>query len=118
LLDPVSLAEAEAAPGAPSGGLPLHSAESLRLAILARRSELRACGEETQSELAGQVLLSLEIDESGQVLGGATTPAGGEEGLAAVADCMLALARSWRFPSRSRPGRTILRVPFVVSGSR
>ena len=90
----------------------LHQAQEL--AMVARRGigDAIRCQEEQTPGPAGWVIVSLEVVESGRVIGGATMPAGGQEGLAALADCLLAHARQWRFPERTVPGSTILRVPY------
>jgi hypothetical protein len=123
LLDPVLVHSLDAArPQAPHS-IPgeLHVAEQLALIAQAGGQDALAClevgAEPTGAELGGEVVVSLEIDDGGQVLGGATTPAGGEEGLAAVADCLLSRARTWEFPSRSLPGHTVLVVPYQFGRS-
>jgi hypothetical protein len=121
LLDPISLAFDVAGPPVEMVAEPgrLHSEEGLRQVALGGRADARACLEtiakEGEAQVVGELLVSLEIDDAGRVLGGATSPGGGEEGLAAVADCLLTRARSWRFPARTTSGRTVLQLPFVFA---
>ncbi len=104
---------------APSASGELHQANDLAIVVKEGSKDLRDCVQEVQSgaagvDLSGDLRLSLEVDARGQVLGGATVPAGGEAGLAALADCVLARARQWKFPSRTTPGSTVLIVPFQM----
>jgi hypothetical protein len=78
------------------------------LAPLSRRlQEVSACYAtilQGSREIAGTLKLILEVAQDGQVIGAATDPAAGETGLAAVGSCIEGRARTWRLPSRSRPG--------------
>lgn len=65
----------------------------------------------------GEVLLHLELRSDGRVLGGSTEPVGGEEGLAAVADCVLSAARTWRFPRGEVGGTRVLVAPLFSRAS-
>lgn len=78
--------------------------------VQAERESLALCF----GDLGGELLLQLELRSDGSVLGGSTEPAGGEEGLAAVADCVLNAARNWRFPSGDFGGTRILIVPLFI----
>ncbi len=84
--------------------------ESTRGGILVGRSALLRCF----AELVGDITLTLELDTAGRVVGGSTEPAGGQEGLSAVADCVLDLARTWQLPVDSRATSTIVRMELVV----
>lgn len=91
----------------------LHQPEELAHVVLVGGQDALACHQKVGAKLRGEVVVSLELDASGQVLGGATSPPGGEEALAALADCLLVQARTWTFPSRSLPGRTVLVVSYL-----
>lgn len=97
----------------------LHSATGLGGVASDGAHDVRACVQDLRAgqathALAGKLVLQLEIDTAGSVLGGATDPQGGETGMAALADCVLAQARQWKFPRRTTPGSTVLIVPYRV----
>ena len=91
-----------------------HSAAQLALVAQAGAWDAYACQADSDlgALLPAQIILNLEIEDSGRVLGGATHPSGGLEGIAALADCLLQAATSWRFPARDLPGRTVLVAPY------
>ena len=104
-----------------------HSSEVLHATVLGYQEALQSCAPgisgaadaDAEAEAASsEFTLFIELDEAGYVLGGSTNPSPGQEGVSAIAGCALAQARSWLFPARSRRGRTILIVPFVVAGIR
>jgi hypothetical protein len=65
--------------------------------------------------LAGTVKLSLEVAATGEVSGATTDPAGGKEGLAAVASCVTDAARAWVFPARTHPGVTRISISYALA---
>lgn len=101
----------------------LHSASDLARVASDGAHDIAACVVEQKASadpqsvsetLRGDLVLSLELDSGGLVLGGTTSPRGGEAGLSWVAACFLARARQWKFPGRSTPGSTVLVVPYLV----
>jgi hypothetical protein len=81
--------------------------------LLARREAFADCYERAllaEPSLEGGAGLSIEIDPTGRVVDAESQPPG-TEGLAQVAACASERAKSWNFPSRTVPGKTILRVP-------
>ncbi len=102
-----------------------HSSEALQATALGYQEALQSCvpapgdgadGADRADTASREFTLFIELDEDGYVLGGSTNPSPGQEGVSAIAGCALAQARSWLFPARSRRGRTILIIPFVVAG--
>jgi hypothetical protein len=99
--------------------VPLHNAEQLGRVASDGAHDVRTCVAASESKdnaigIAGDLVVHLEIDAAGLVLGGTTDPRGGEVGLAAVADCLLAAARQWKFPGRATPGSTVLVIPYSI----
>ncbi len=93
-------------------------AAALVVPVSARLQEARACYQQVLSDdpvVAGSITLQLEIDQAGVVQGATTDPPGGDAGLAAVAHCLEARARTWSLPSRPRPGVARLAVSFVLT---
>lgn len=75
------------------------------------RQEVQACYEQLlqgDPALTGALTLELEVDLGGTVVGATAEPPEGEAGLAGVARCAVARARSWRFPAR--PGKGVARL--------
>ena len=91
-----------------------HDAEVMLNVALARREALASCYESAlmrEPALEGSIKLSVEVDHTGMVAGAASDPAGGAEGLSRAAACAVERARSWVFPSRTVPGKTVLEIP-------
>lgn len=98
------------------GGITGHGGASLRRALETHGPELASCLTDVELRGAQSFTLSLEIDSTGTVLGGSTSPGPGRDGISRVAGCVLSQARGWLFPARNRRGRTILIIPLVVPG--
>lgn len=92
------------------GSVAVPGASPLAEVVRADREPLLACF----GPLAGEVTLHLELRPDGGVVGGSSDPAGGQEGVAAVADCVLDRARAWRFPRAHDAGTRIVVVPLAV----
>jgi tetratricopeptide (TPR) repeat protein len=91
-----------------------HDQEVMLNIALARREALAACYEAAllrEPALEGSIKLSIDIDHDGVVAGAASDPAAGAAGLAAAAGCAVERARTWSFPSRSVPGKTVVDIP-------
>jgi hypothetical protein len=83
---------------------------------LVRREVLAACYEAVRvgaPDTTGAVTVNLEVAASGEVSGASSDPAGGKDGLAAVAGCVTERVRAWHFPSRSMPGVTRVSIPVM-----
>lgn len=89
----------------------LHDEESILRTVLMNLDPVRECYQVHGENSTTEVLLYLEVQENGSVLGGSIVPAGGIEGTAAVSACILPLAKEWVFASRTTSGRTIVAVP-------
>lgn len=101
-----------------TAGQGVHDKGETQKLVKLRLNSVKACYESVlQSEpaLAGQVKLTLNIDPTGAVTGAETEPAKGAEGLAAVAGCIDARARTWKFPGRTLKGTTAVVQPFNLS---
>lgn len=103
--------------------LALHSESELTRVARDGAHDVRVCAEELLSPAdsppkldaaSRELILSLELDAAGLVLGGTTSPRGGEAGLSRVASCLLRRARQWKFPGRTTPGSTVLVVPYLL----
>jgi hypothetical protein len=91
-----------------------HDLEVLMNFFHARREVVAACYESallSQPGLEGSLRLSIEIDAAGTVGGAKSEPGAGAEGMALVAGCVIERARTWSFPSRTVPGKTVLAAP-------
>ncbi len=94
----------------------LYEVETLVRSVRVNLQDVRECFGANSIERSLEVVLQLELDESGKVLGGSSLPNPGLEGLSALAACILPKAKTWVFATRLTPGRTVLVVPlsFVV----
>lgn len=93
-----------------------HDQDVLLNYFWARRETVAACYEGallTQPALDGSLELTIEIDARGEVSGATSKPAAGAEGMPAVAGCVVERARTWKFPSRTVPGKTTLTAPLA-----
>lgn len=80
--------------------------------------EVHVCYESiltAQPKLTGTLLLELEIDQTGAVTGATSTPPGGDADLAAVAKCAVARGKTWRLPTRGKPGITRVKLTYDLS---
>ncbi len=68
-----------------------------------------------KSDLAGPVKLTIMVESDGKVVGAATEPAKGLEGMSAVAGCIEERAKGWSFAGRSQKGKTSLVVSYSFS---
>jgi hypothetical protein len=90
---------------------------ALRELLALRNEQVATCyeaGLATSSTLAGTVGLGLELDATGAVIAVATEPAAGDADLRAVAGCVAAQARRWKFPLGA-PGRTRIALRYTLS---
>ncbi len=93
-----------------------HDQDVLLNYFWARRETVAACYEAallTQPKLDGSLELTIEIDARGEVSGATTKPGAGAEGMPKVAGCVIERARTWKFPSRTVPGKTTLTAPLA-----
>jgi hypothetical protein len=101
---------------APSNGK--HTKEMMGTAVDFRKQAFLRCYEtvlQADPKLSGSVKVTIEIEHTGKVSGAQTEPAGGKEGMAAVAKCLDEEVRTWTFPGRSMAGKTVLVVPVGFS---
>ena len=99
----------------PEDGSQYH--EAIRVPIVDRFQAVLGCYEarlQGTRTLGGPLTLRLEVDQRGQIAGVTTEPAGGDDGMAAVATCIERIARTWTLPSRPRPGVARISLPFVL----
>ena len=94
----------------------LYGTDTLVRSVHRNLQGVRDCFLGNSVERSLQVVLQLELDETGKVLGGSSIPNAGLEGLSALAACILPKAKNWVFATRLTQGRTVLVVPlsFVV----
>lgn len=85
--------------------------------IDARRNEIQSCYDEylqRDPKLAGNLAVTFEVAQSGEVAGASSEPAAGEEGVAGVAACAVERIRAWKFPARIRTGLTRIAVAYAL----
>ena len=88
-----------------------HDADRMKDVITLRQLEVKGCYEralQLDGALQGTITVTIDISDKGEVMGGSTNPAGGAAGLAAVASCAWTAIKSWSFPGRSVPGKTVV----------
>jgi hypothetical protein len=98
-------------------GAGIHEKGALGYIIDGYQAQITACYEDVlqrEPKLGGQLTLTLEVSDQGEVTGASTEPGAGQQGLAAVATCAVARARTWVFPMRTQPGVTRVTVPYVL----
>jgi hypothetical protein len=86
-----------------------------------RLNAIKACYEavlQGEPELAGEVVLTLNIADTGEVSGVETKPAAGKAGLAAVGGCLQERSKTFKFPGRTLKGTTALVQPFKFSPAK
>ncbi len=66
-------------------------------------------------DLAGDLTLTIAVNEEGKVVQATTAPPPGADGLSAVARCIQERVRAWQFPHRQVRGRTTLVWPLKLS---
>lgn len=94
-----------------------HGEQVLYQISLLRAEAIKGCYEAVllaDHKLSGLLSLTLEIDHTGAVKGAASEPAAGLDGVPAVAACAIEHARRWTFPSRTVPGKTTIRLPYLL----
>jgi tetratricopeptide (TPR) repeat protein len=83
--------------------------------------EVQACYEAQLAgspAIGGGIILTMEVDDKGAVTGASSNPAAGGADMAAVAGCIIDRARSWRLPSRGKPGVTRINAKFELSAKK
>lgn len=88
-------------------------------ALLPRHNlEVQACYEValgTNPELAGNVVVNLEADNTGAIKGVATEPKAGAADLSAVAGCIANRVKQWKLPRRGMAGTTRIKLTFGLA---
>jgi tetratricopeptide (TPR) repeat protein len=95
----------------------IHDKTAIQYVIEPHASEVLGCYDaelQRDSKLGGTLKLQLEVAASGEVTGASSDPAGGQEGLAAVAACAVEHARAWVFPARTKPGVTRISASYTL----
>jgi hypothetical protein len=95
-----------------------HGAQSMYQLAMLRAEVVKACYEAAlllDPQLVGTLVLQLEIDQSGTVIGAATQPTEGMEGIPDVARCAGERSRVWRFPARTVPGKTTMTLAYALA---
>lgn len=96
----------------------IHDKEIVAALMGLHSQEVLACYEgilTSNPQLAGTIVLDLELDKTGAVTGSTSTPPAGDAELAAVAKCALGRAKVWRLPARGKPGVTRVKLTYDVS---
>jgi hypothetical protein len=91
-------------------------------ALLGRRNlEVQSCYEYalgSNPKLAGTLVVNLESDQTGTIKGVSTEPAGGLQGMAAVASCVTEKAKKWKLPTRAQAGSTRIKASYSLGPSK
>jgi hypothetical protein len=96
----------------------VHDKEIVAALMGLHSQEVLACYEQTLSsvpKLSGTLTLDLEFDNRGGVTGATSTPPAGDAELAAVAKCALERGKTWRLPTRGKPGVTRVKLSYELS---
>lgn len=96
----------------------IHDKEIVAALMGLHSQEVLACYEgilTSSPQLAGALVLDLELDKTGSVTGVTSTPPSGDAELAAVAKCATARAKVWRLPARGKPGVTRVKLTYDLS---
>jgi TolA-binding protein len=86
--------------------------------MLQHAQEVQACYEATlaaDASVSGTLALTIDVDQTGKVVGATSNPPPGKAGLARVGACAIDAARTWILPARSIPGKTILDAKYELS---
>ena len=94
-------------------------------ALLGRHNqEVQACYERglaANPKLAGTLVVDLEADQNGAILGVNTDPHAGMQDMAMVAGCVAEHAKAWRLPARANgkgaPGSTRIKLTYNASAA-
>lgn len=95
-----------------------HEKQTMSWSIDQYNKAVKYCYEsvlQREPTLAGSIKLSIEIDTSGAVVGVNTDPPAGQQGIAAVGGCLRDAATKWRFPGRSKPGKTTVTRSYALA---
>ncbi|HEY5928118.1 MAG TPA: AgmX/PglI C-terminal domain-containing protein [Kofleriaceae bacterium] len=101
-------------------GVGTHDKGALGALINRHNQEIQACYEQglaANPKIAGNVVVSLESDQSGKIKGATTEPKAGMADMAAVAGCVEARVKSWRLPTRAQAGSTRIKLTYSMSRS-
>lgn len=96
----------------------VHDKEIVAALIGQHSDEVLGCYQQTLSavpKLSGTLTLDLEFDNRGGVTGSTSTPPAGDAELAAVAKCAVDRAKTWRLPTRGKPGVTRVKLVYDLS---
>ena len=89
-------------------------------ALLGRHNqEVQACYERallSNPKLTGNLVLNLDVDQTGTIKGASTQPNAGAQDMAAVAGCVGDRAKTWKLPARANgkgaPGSTRIKITY------
>jgi len=76
---------------------------------------VQACYEATLAgnpKLSGNIVLTLDVEQAGNIKGASTDPKAGAADLSAVASCLTDRAKAWKFPARGSKGSTRVKVTY------
>lgn len=95
-----------------------HDEQVMKNVVKARKEVITSCYESVlaaEAQLSGPLKLTIEVSSDGAVQGVSTEPAAGAEGMAAVGTCLTERVKTWAFPSRTVPGKTVLAFSFMLT---
>ena len=80
--------------------------------------EVQACYESVLAanpKVAGNIVLTLDVEQSGAIKGASSDPKGGAQDLSAVAGCVVDRAKVWKLPARGSAGSTRIKITYATS---
>ncbi len=95
-----------------------HDAETMAKSLQLKQNVVKACYEARlafEPELAGNLKITINVNNNGKVEGVDTEPAPGKEGIPFVAACVTERAKNWSFPGRTVPGNTAVVWPVELA---
>jgi tetratricopeptide (TPR) repeat protein len=101
-------------------GVGTHSKDAIAALLNRHNQEIQACYERglaANPKLSGTLTLNLESDQTGAMKGASTEPKAGAEGMAGVAGCVEAKAKTWKLPHRAQAGSTRIKMTYSMSAA-
>jgi len=92
-----------------------HDPQAVGVLLSRHNQEVQTCYEAQlfgNPKLGGTMTLNLESDATGVIKGTATEPKAGLADMSAIAGCVAEHAKSWKLPTRGRPGSTRVKLSY------
>jgi tetratricopeptide (TPR) repeat protein len=99
-------------------GTGTHDRGAMAALIVRHAPEVQTCFEnvlQRNPKLGGNLAVTLESDQTGEIKGVATQPAAGAADLAAVATCVTERAKTWKLPKRGLAGTSRIKAMYALA---